>query len=88
MHLLVPRFGRGRLARWLARWWPLAPYRLCLDEIGSFAWRRSDGRATLREIGEALRDRFGERVEPLGPRLATFFARLERGRFVVLEDPS
>ena len=53
-----------------------------LDEVGSFAWNRFDGRATVGEVAAALRERFGDRVEPAEERLGTLVRQLHRGRLI------
>ena len=53
-----------------------------LDEIGSFAWNRFDGRGTVGEVAAALRERFGDRVEPADERLGLLLASLHRGGLV------
>ncbi|MCD6524372.1 MAG: PqqD family protein [Thermococcus sp.] len=56
--------------------------RIELDEIGAYTWELCDGRRTVREIGKALRARFGEEVEPLYERLVTFLFELAK-RYLV-----
>ena len=53
-----------------------------LDEHGSFVWPLIDGQKTILEIGESVFDHFGEKAEPLYPRLAKFFQILESYHFV------
>ena len=55
------------LLEWLS--YQLAVRRLRLDEIGSFAWQHLDGEHTVGQVAAALRDRFGDRVEPAEERL-------------------
>ena len=87
MWLLVPRFGRGRFGTFLERHLRPRPYRVRLDAVGSFIWKRCDGRTPVRAIGEALRSEFGERVEPAENRLVRFLQSLVRGRFVRMDRP-
>ena len=56
--------------------------RVRLDEVGSLAWTLFDGRSTVGEVAAALRERFGERVEPAEERLGTLLASLRRGGLV------
>ena len=82
--LLVPRFGRGRFGAFLERRFRPRPYRVQLDDVGSFIWKRCDGKSRVDEIGTSMRDEFGERVEPVEERLVKFLKNLLRGRFVRL----
>ena len=50
-----------------------------LDEVGSFAWKRLDGRHTVAQVAEELRLEFGERVEPAEERLGELVRHLHRG---------
>ncbi len=56
--------------------------RVRLDEVGSLAWTLLDGRRTVGEVAAALRERFGERVEPAEERLGTLLRPLHRGGLV------
>jgi hypothetical protein len=47
-------------------------YKINLDDYGSAVWLLCDGKNTIRDIGKNLKERFGEKVEPLYDRLSTF----------------
>jgi hypothetical protein len=53
-----------------------------LDEIGTAVWEQIDGSRNVAAIGEIMRERFGERIEPCHDRLAMFFTQLELSRFI------
>jgi len=53
-----------------------------LDENGSFIWPLIDGKKNIIELGEPVKAHFGEKAEPLYPRLAKFFQILESYGFV------
>ena len=53
-----------------------------LDENGSFIWPLIDGEKTIAEYGDPVKEKFGEKAEPLYPRLAKFFQILESYGFV------
>lgn len=55
-----------------------------LDEIGSFVWPMSDGEKTIAEIGKDVKNRFGDKAEPLYERLAEYFRILESYNFISL----
>jgi hypothetical protein len=85
--LLVPRFRKGPLAKWLQPKLRKPHIRVKLDEIGSFAWRRMDGKTPFGALVAAMKDHFGERVEPADERLRKFLTILYRDKFVALEAP-
>lgn len=53
-----------------------------LDEMGSFIWPLLDGDKTIIELGEAVKEKFGEKAEPLYPRLAKHTQILESYNFI------
>jgi hypothetical protein len=55
-----------------------------LDDIGSETWRLVDGRRTVREIGEEIHGLFGDKAEPLYPRLVEFLNILQRNKFIMI----
>ncbi len=54
-----------------------------LDEMGSFLWPYLDGEKTMMELGELVKERFGEEAEPLYERLVKYFQILESYRFII-----
>ena len=53
-----------------------------LDEMGSFVWPLIDGEKTILEIGEFVKEHFGEKAEPIYERLAQHFRILNSYGFV------
>lgn len=53
-----------------------------LDEFGSYVWKQMDGKRTIYEISFLVKERFGERAEPLLPRLTQYFQTLYRNHFI------
>lgn len=53
-----------------------------LDEMGSFVWPLIDGEKTIIDIGEYVKEHFGEKAEPLYERLAKYFQILESNGFI------
>ena len=53
-----------------------------LDEMGSFVWPIIDGEKNIMKIGEYVKEHFGEKAEPLYPRLAKYFEILKSYGFV------
>lgn len=86
--LLVPRFRKGPLAKWLQPKLRRPFIRVKLDEIGSFTWRSLDGKTSFADVVRSLKDHFGEKVEPAEERLRMFMTILYRDKFVQLEAPA
>ena len=53
-----------------------------LDEMGNFIWPLIDGNKTICELAQYVKQEFGERADPLYPRLAQYFKTLESYGFV------
>ncbi len=53
-----------------------------LDEIGSVVWPLIDGEKKIMELGEYVRQKCGEKAEPLYERLAKYFQILESYKFI------
>ena len=61
--------------------------RLTLDEYGSFVVRQIDGRASVADIGQALKERFGAGAEPVFERLVPYLGALEQ-RHLIIRRPA
>lgn len=53
-----------------------------LDEMGSFLWPHLDGTKTVSELGTLVSEKFGDKAEPLYPRLIKYFQILESYNFI------
>jgi len=80
--VLSPKFKNRFLVRTLLPRMKRPNWKIRLDDIGSFVWLQCDGRATVREIGKLMKDRFGEKAEPVYDRLALFLRNLTESRFI------
>ncbi len=60
------------------------PKKIDLDEVGSFIWKKCDGKTKISEIIESLENEFGEKVEDAEERVILFMKQLNRGRLVNL----
>lgn len=86
---LVRSRPRVRGPRSMGRWvsFMLAPPRIRLDEVGSFAWLRMSGTRNVGELAALVREEFGDRVDPVNQRLGHLVRLLKRERFVSYLDP-
>ncbi len=53
-----------------------------LEEIGSFVWPLLDGEKTIEALGLEVKEKFGEKAEPLYQRLIQYFKILESHKFI------
>ena len=61
---------------------PLRQTHITLEEFGSFLWKNMDGRTTLRDLANMLKDEFGEKAEPLYPRLEKYVVTLKNNKLI------
>lgn len=54
-----------------------------LDSHGSFVWLLIDGERSISDMGEPVKEKFGEKAEPLYPRLVQFFKILEDNKLII-----
>ena len=62
--------------------WMMAPRRVRLDEIGSFAWRRLDGATKVRALAGVMRDAFPDSCDQLEERLGDYLRAMRRLRLI------
>lgn len=55
---------------------------LHLEEMGNFIWPLIDGEKSVFDIGQLVKEHFGEDAEPLYPRLAKYIKTLEDYGFI------
>ena len=68
--------GGGRVGEKLRYW--LAVRRIRLDERGSAVWKLLDGATSVAQIAEALREQYGEEVEPAEARAGRLIRMLHK----------
>lgn len=56
-----------------------------LEEFGSFIWQQIDDKKTVKEIADLLHEKFGEKAEPLYPRICMYMKSLAGNSFVELK---
>jgi hypothetical protein len=56
---------------------------IALDEVGSLVWSLCDGEHTVRQIAEAIAERFGDDYDPDSKRLAVFMLTMKQRGWLV-----
>lgn len=56
-----------------------------LDELGSIVWLAIDGKRNIRDIACIVKEKCGEKAEPLYERLGTYINILRNNKFITLE---
>ena len=85
--ILVPKFNGKILGKYLQPRLKHPYMHIHLDDFGSFVWNMCDGKTTVRQIGDGLRTKFGESVEPVNERLALFIRQLESSSYIKILWP-
>jgi hypothetical protein len=88
IRILKPRFDTKLGKRLGEKFTKKESVNINLDEYGTAVWRNIDGKLTVGEIGENLSIEFGETVEPLYPRLASFLRILEGQKVIDFKNKS
>lgn len=84
--VLVPKFRNRYVAKWIMPLLSKPNVRVKLDEFGSFVWRQCDGKTTVAEIADRMKERFGESAESVDERVAAFLIRLAKTDLMNLND--
>ena len=83
--LLKPKFKNPFLAKHILPRLKNPYYKINLDAVGSSVWELCDGYLNVKELGKRMKDKFGDKVEPLYDRLALFLQDMEKNRFIVFK---
>lgn len=54
-----------------------------LEEFGSFIWQAMDGEKSIFEIGSLVKEKFGQKAEPLYERLSAYIKILRKQEYIV-----
>ena len=81
----APRgFGLGQLLEWLGHMMSVKKIRL--DEVGSLVWHLLDGDHTVMQVAVAVRERFGDAVEPAEERVGLLIRTLRQEGLVAYPE--
>jgi hypothetical protein len=76
--------GAGRIGEKVRYW--LAVRRVRLDDRGSLVWRLLDGEKSVADVARALREEFGDQVEPAEERAGQLIRMLYREDLLAYPD--
>ena len=83
--LLKPKFQLPFLRKHLQSRLKHPYYKINLDKIGTLFWESCDGKRTVEEIANRMRDSLGDEVEPLYERITLFLQSLEKNKFILFK---
>lgn len=56
-----------------------------MEELGSFVWQVIDGESDILALGEKVKEKFGDKAEPLYERLSQYVEILKSYNFITLK---
>lgn len=60
------------------------PYKIDLDDIGSFIWNLCDGKNNVEQIIEVASQHFKDKIEPANERVKLFIKQMNKNKLVKL----
>ncbi len=60
------------------------PFKIDLDEIGSFIWHKCNGENTVEDLVSLAKEEFKEKVNPAEDRVETFIKQMSKNKLVKL----
>ncbi len=60
------------------------PYKIDLDEIGSFIWGEINASNNIEEITKLVKEHFGEKIEPAENRVIQFVKQMHSTKLIML----
>ena len=71
------------MKRWVVPRLSKPNFRLKTDALGTFVWRRCDGRESVADIAGAMTREFGPGFDPAYDRISGFIRRLAKNDFII-----
>ncbi len=62
------------------------PYKIDLDEVGSFIWELCDGKNDLSDILQKVKNNFGDKVNPAEERVLNFIKQMNNTKLIQLYE--
>lgn len=84
--LLKPKFTNRFFKKHVLPKMKRPNYKINLDAFGTSVWNAVNGKNTVAEIGDLLRNEFGEKIEPVYERLGFFIKTLEKNKLIVYKN--
>jgi len=84
--VLIPRFTNKVLVKTLSPMLKSPFVKTKFDEFGSQVWLEIDGKKKVLDISTNLKQKFGERIEPVEERLTKFLTQLYNYKFVSFNE--
>ncbi len=84
--LIVPKFKRAFLRKWLIPPRRSQDFHIHLDELGSATWLEINGTNKVKDICDRLTEKFGEKIDPVERRVTKFLTLLYDQRYISFKE--
>lgn len=84
--LLIPKFRNKFVVKYLLPNKLNKPIPSTLDKFGSYVYKNLDGKRTIYEICELLKNKYGEEVEPVYERVSKFLGILYHHKLIKFKN--
>ena len=84
--VMIPRFTNKLLVKTLSPMLKSPFVKTKFDEFGSQVWLEIDGMKKVQDISVSLRQKFGQKIEPVEERLTRFLTQLYNYKFVSFNE--
>jgi hypothetical protein len=84
--VLIPRFTNKILVKTISPMLKSPFVKTMFDEFGSQVWLEIDGKNKVLDISTSLKQKFGDRIEPVEERLTKFLTQLYNYKFVSFNE--
>ena len=84
--IFKPKFRNRFMLKYVAPRIKNPEFKVNLDEYGSFVWKHIDGKLTVEQIGDKLKENFKDDVEPVYERLSSFIHSLVQYKFIEFKN--
>ncbi len=80
--ILKPKFRNKLVVKYVLPKLKNPNFKVYLDDFGSFVWKQIDGKSTVAQIGDELKNNFDKDVDPVYERLSVFVQSLFKYKFI------
>ncbi|MFC2131853.1 PqqD family protein [Bacteroidota bacterium] len=86
INVLVPKFSSNFSKKHINKHLKYPYIKANLDEFGTETWLLMNGKTNVKEIGQKLIDKFGEKIDPVYDRLTKFLTELHKNNFITFKE--
>ncbi len=84
--LLVPKFRNRWMRKWVVPRLSKPVFRVKTDALGTFVWKRCDGKESVLAIAEAMNREFGADFDPSFDRISHYIRKLAKNDFIIFNE--